>query len=253
MEHVHIYTVGVAYDSVFIMVLCYVYLLVDGAIITVPPVSVTVPPLTTATFTCKGTGDILNWLVESDVLTDSFAQQRQISVTTTTVNDTNFSSVLTVNAIPINDGLGIGCEVITFSPFNRVISSSALTIRGISPVEALQYSFTTNTSLLITWSPPVYYSNDVPIGSPLSYQVLVTDDEDDGDIILDTNTPNTNIEVANTTECDTFNISITAIVAQYTSITNTVSNNGSNGYAVNITINKDNFIRPNVTIEVNMN
>ena len=26
-----------------------------------------------------------------------------------------------------------------------------------------------------------------------------------------------------------------------------------NGYAVNITINKNNFIRPNVTIEVNMN
>ena len=94
-----------------------------------PPVSVTVPPFTTATFTCEGTGDRLSWWVHSAVLTDSIAQQRQITVTTTNTN-TNFSSVLTVNAIPINEGLGIGCEVITFIPFERVIASSNLTIRG---------------------------------------------------------------------------------------------------------------------------
>ena len=93
------------------------------------PVSVTVPPFTTATFTCEGTGDISSWLVHSAVLTDSVKQQRQITVTTTNI-DTNFSSVLTVNAIPINDGLGVGCEVITFIPFERVISSGVLTIRG---------------------------------------------------------------------------------------------------------------------------
>ena len=96
-----------------------------------PPVPVTVPINTTATFTCKGAGDILNWLVESDVLTDFIAQQRQISVITTNTSNTNFSSVLTVNAIPTNDDLGVGCEVITFSPFNRVIANSELTIRGM--------------------------------------------------------------------------------------------------------------------------
>ena len=90
----------------------------------------TVPPFTKTTFTCEVTGDILNWLVESGVLTDFIKQQRQITVTTTNTSNTNFSSVLTVNAIPINDGLGIGCEVITISPFNRVISGSKLTIRG---------------------------------------------------------------------------------------------------------------------------
>ena len=94
-----------------------------------PPVPVTAPIYTTATFTCEGVGDILSWHVESAVLTDSIAQQKEITVTTTNDN-TNFSSVLTVKAIPINDDLGIGCEMITFSPFNRVISSSGLTIRG---------------------------------------------------------------------------------------------------------------------------
>ena len=96
-----------------------------------PPVSVTVPPFTTATFTCEGTGDRFNWIVGSAVLTDSIKQQRQITVTTTNTSNTNFSSVLTVNAIPINANLGIGCEVITFSPFNRVIASSNLIIRGM--------------------------------------------------------------------------------------------------------------------------
>ena len=94
------------------------------------PVPVTVPPFTTATFTCEGTGDRLGWLVQSAVLTDSVKQQRQITVTTTNTSNTNFSSVLTVNAIRVNDDLGIGCEVITFIPFERVLSSGVLTIRG---------------------------------------------------------------------------------------------------------------------------
>ena len=97
---------------------------------------------------------------------------------------------------------------------------------GISSVEDLQYNFTSNNSLLITWSPPVYYSNDIPVGSPVSYQVLVTDEED-GDIILDKTTTSTDIEVPNVTKCDTFNISVTAIFAQYTSNSNTERNNGS--------------------------
>ena len=112
------------------LVKCICYKLNFFLVITVPPVSVTVLIYTTATFTCEGTGDIWNWIIESAILTDSIAQQRQITVTTTNTNNTNFSSVLTVNAIPINDGLVIGCEVITFIPFNRVISSSVLTIRG---------------------------------------------------------------------------------------------------------------------------
>ena len=96
---------------------------------------------------------------------------------------------------------------------------------GVSSVEDLLYNITTNNSLLITWSPPVYYSYDVPVGSPLTYQVLVIDE--DGDIILDINTTNTNIAVFNITDCDSFNISVTALVDQYSSINNTVSNNGS--------------------------
>ena len=89
---------------------------------------------------------------------------------------------------------------------------------GISPVEDLQYNFTTNNSVLITWSPP---ANNIPTESPLIYQVLVIDE--DGDAILNATTTNTNITTHNVTDCDTFDISVTVLLAQYTSIDNAVS------------------------------
>ena len=80
--------------------------------------------------------------------------------------------------------------------------------------------------MIITWSPPVYFSNDIPIGSPVSYeiQVIIGDERS----IEDTITTNTNnVEVYNLTQCDTFNISVTADVDQYTSSNETKENYGS--------------------------
>ena len=77
----------------------------------------------------------------------------------------------------------------------------------------------------MSWSPPVYYSNDVPVGSTVSYNVLLTDTT--GDIIVDTTTTDTFIEVDNITDCDTFDVSITALRGQYVSINNTKGKNGS--------------------------
>ena len=110
-------------------VICRLYLL-SFLVITVPPVSVTVPIDTTTNFTCKGTGSLLNWLVQSGELNESIKQERKITVNTTTHAANNFSSVLTVKALPINDNLTVGCEIITFNPFHRVISNSDLFIRG---------------------------------------------------------------------------------------------------------------------------
>ena len=95
---------------------------------------------------------------------------------------------------------------------------------GVSPVEDLQFSFASNNSLLITWSPPVYYSHDIPFGSTLSYNILLTNRT--GNVIVDTNTTDTFIEVVNITICDTFDVSVNAILGQHSSI-NTNRNNGS--------------------------
>ena len=98
-----------------------------------------------------------------------------------------------------------------------------ITLSGVTSVENLKFN---STSLLITWSRPVWFSRDVPLGSRFQYKVLVIDE--DGDIILDTNTELiTNIAAPNITQCDKFNISVTALLGKYTSVTNTISNNGS--------------------------
>ena len=97
---------------------------------------------------------------------------------------------------------------------------------GVSPVEDLQLKFTSHNSLNMTWSHPVYYSKDVPVESTsVSYNVLVTNKT--GDIIVDTTTTDTFIEVVNITDCDTFNVSVTALKGQYVSINSTNGNNGS--------------------------
>ena len=95
---------------------------------------------------------------------------------------------------------------------------------GISSVENITFNDASNSSLKITWSPPDYFSNDIPIGSSISYNVSVTDD--DGDVIVDTPTTNTFIEVINITTCDTFDVSVTAIVTQHKS-NNDIKGNGS--------------------------
>uniref|UniRef100_A0A1X7T1N1 Ig-like domain-containing protein n=1 Tax=Amphimedon queenslandica TaxID=400682 RepID=A0A1X7T1N1_AMPQE len=219
--------------KLLLVLLSIIFLSVDGATGTITTAAVPIYGTETFHWGADVHGDELSWywLIDNAVLTESIAQQREITVTTITIIiSSDFSLVLTaltINALPINDRL-------------------RLDFVGISPVEDIQYSFTTNNLLLITWSPPTFFSTDIPQGLPVSYQVLVTDE--DGDSILNATTTNANITNPDVTECDTFDISITALLAQYTSMNNTISNNGS--YAVNITINKDNFIRPNVTIEL---
>ena len=95
---------------------------------------------------------------------------------------------------------------------------------GVSPIEDLQLNFTSNNSLNMTWSSPVYYSDDVPIESAVCYHVILTNRT--GDIIVDNITTDTFIEVVKITDCDTFDVSVTAIKGQYVSINNT---NGSTG------------------------
>lgn len=87
-----------------------------------------------------------------------------------------------------------------------------MTSSGISSVTDLNITF--KNTLLIAWSPPTYYSDDIPINSRLSYQVLVADEEQ----TIENATTNTFIEMINITECDTFNVSVRAQIAQYTSI-----------------------------------
>ena len=84
-----------------------------------------------ASFTCEGTGDVLSWTVGGNLLNDPSNQDREISVTTNNISVVVWSSVLTIRALPINDGIGIQCSVISFDSLNLQQEGVTLTVKCI--------------------------------------------------------------------------------------------------------------------------
>ena len=99
--------------------------------ITVAPSSVSTPLYTLANFTCEGNGVALTWTVQGSSLTDPSNQDREISVTTNNISVGVWSSVLTIRALPSNDGIGIGCNVINSNPYDIEKKRATLTIEGM--------------------------------------------------------------------------------------------------------------------------
>ena len=98
--------------------------------ITVVPSSITTSLYTLANFTCEGMGNVLFWTVEGSSLSDSIKQYREISVTINNISVDVWSSVLTIRALPINDGIDIGCNVVGQN-FNIISRGATLTVKGI--------------------------------------------------------------------------------------------------------------------------
>ena len=73
---------------------------------------------------------VLFWTVEGSSLTDTIKQYREISVTTNNISVDVWSSVLTIRALPINDGIDIGCNVIGHN-FNIISRGATLIVKGI--------------------------------------------------------------------------------------------------------------------------
>ena len=104
--------------------ICY-----TGAVITVAPSSVFAPLYTLVNFTCEGTGVALTWTVQGNSLTDPSNQDREISVTTNNISVDVWSSVLTIRALAINNGISIQCIVLDQTP-NFVTKGATLIIKG---------------------------------------------------------------------------------------------------------------------------
>ena len=98
--------------------------------ITVAPLPVYTSLYTLVNFTCEGAGAILSWTAEGNSLIDPSNQDREISVTTNNISVDVWSSVLTIRALPINDGIVIGCTVIVGQNLDFDHKGATLTIKG---------------------------------------------------------------------------------------------------------------------------
>ena len=108
---------------------CYLFEDFCFLAVTVSPQSVIAPIYTTATFTCEGTGNTSHWLVQSAPLNRTVRQERNITFTNPG-GPGNLSSILTAPALPINDGISIGCFIVSNSNVHAFSSSATLTVRG---------------------------------------------------------------------------------------------------------------------------
>ena len=91
-------------------------------------------------------------------------------------------------------------------------------------MENFQFFFSLNTSPdWITWSPPLFYSHDIPHGSITKYHVIVK--SQDGSIIVNVNTTDTFYQLpSNFTEyCDIYTASVIAFIEQYSSLVTTIT------------------------------
>ena len=112
--------------------LCDFYLFYTAANITVGPSSVPALFGTPVNFTCEGKGDVVEWTVDGNSLTDPSNQERVISVTTNNISVDMWSSVLTIRALPLDSNviLNIGCTIISYSPVVQDESGAILTVKG---------------------------------------------------------------------------------------------------------------------------
>ena len=99
------------------------------AVITLAPSPTSAPLDTLVNFTCEGTGDALHWTIGGHSLTDTIKQDREISVNTNNISVGVWSSVLTIRALPINDGISVGCTLV-FQSFYFVSKGATLKVKG---------------------------------------------------------------------------------------------------------------------------
>ena len=127
-----------------------------------------------------------------------------------------------------------------------IILQSFLIIIGISPISHLDLRLINNNSSL-TWSPPSFYSDDIPQGSITTYHVCVK--SQDGSVI-DVNTTDTFYQLtSNLTICGIYTASITAFVEQYSSLV-TVTTEQYTGSKIILIIDLMYYVLLDYTIDI---
>ena len=81
-------------------------------------------------FSCRGVGDVLSWSVGGNLLNDSSNQDREITVPKNNAFFGTLTPVLTIRALPINDGISVACTVVNFTLYDFEKKGATLRIKG---------------------------------------------------------------------------------------------------------------------------
>ena len=74
-----------------------------------------------------------------------------------------------------------------------------------------------SNTLSVSWSPPLFYSNDILQWSITTYNIIVQNKH--GSLIVNTNITDTFYKILNNSSiCDIYNVTITAFIQQYMSV-----------------------------------
>ena len=184
------------------------------------PATQTASYYSSVTFTCRGTGDELQWTIDTlpvDETTEGI-------IINDTSNGHDLSSTLTIEVSPTNDdSITIGCVIVTLSPYDIRGPTAQLKIRGtsyirlwhhhtnyiigVSSVENVNWN---PESSILSWSPPPFHSSDTNTEDFIYHVIL------NGDSLL--NTTNNSTPPLNISACENFNVSITVFFGQYVSL-----------------------------------
>ena len=116
----------------YILIDFLIYFNTANVTVALTPTEVTAPLYTLVNFTCESMENFFHWTIQSHSLIDPSNQDIETSVTTTSnISVDVWSSVLTIRALPINDGIiVIGCTVVTKN-LDIIPKGATLTVLGL--------------------------------------------------------------------------------------------------------------------------
>uniref|UniRef100_A0A1X7SZA0 Fibronectin type-III domain-containing protein n=1 Tax=Amphimedon queenslandica TaxID=400682 RepID=A0A1X7SZA0_AMPQE len=174
-----------------------------SAEIAVQPVSINTTLNSTVYIICEGTGDLLNFLVDSLPASRDEIRGRGFNDEAFEIHGGVLRGILTAKAYYINNNTNISCVITTVSPPSSVASDTVfLTIQGLlNSISNLDYTFINGSSVLLTWTAPYTLDNVLITG----YYIV------DGLVNITINNTNITISATNPDPCILNNVSVSPI------------------------------------------
>ena len=174
-------------------------------LITTPPVDTVGCCGSVSSFYCDSNRTdvlVIQWHIDGVTITNDVKKEREITVS-------DDIKQLNIIAIPTNDDIAIGCNIVTSSPPYTESAGGSFTVSNIPSVESLYIEYTNNT-LSATWSEPYCLPTNYTYQYTVQYNMT-------NQTIITGNTTDTMFTAATVLElCVYYIVSVRVIALEYT-------------------------------------